>query len=84
MKQDMTVYFGVDGFFYEYKDVPDNIRTKVWGLLEEYRVKREESEMECPKCKSKNVERTCSTFHKDEAPKWTGWYCYDCGWWSIG
>jgi hypothetical protein len=32
MEQDMTVYFGVDGFYYDYKDVPDDVQSKVWNL----------------------------------------------------
>lgn len=46
MKQDMTVYFGVDGFFYDYKHVPDDVRFKVWDLLDKYRVIDKDKERE--------------------------------------
>ena len=37
--------------------------------------------MKCPLCESTNVDQTCRTFQKDVEPEWTGWYCYNCGYW---
>jgi len=38
--------------------------------------------MKCPKCNSKNVDKTCSYFSKNKPTIWNGYFCYDCGhWW---
>jgi hypothetical protein len=44
--KDMTVYFGVDGEFYDYKDVPRDVTHRVWKLLEPYRVIDKDKERE--------------------------------------